>query len=85
MRSATVLTGAAVTLRMRKNHGTTVIALACTIDSPATGGIARHVRTGADGIVAGTYDVQYRVVYGSGAVQTFPTSGWNTIVVADPI
>lgn len=80
------LTGATVALRYRKN-GTLVpvTSLACTVDAPGTLGVARHVRSGADGFVAGVYDTQVQVTYVGGKVQTFPTQGWMTLVMVDPI
>jgi hypothetical protein len=79
------LTGAAVTLRMRKHPNHQVFPFATTIDAPTTAGVVRKVRSGGDGLVAGTYDVEYHVVFASGAVQTFPTAAPNTIVMRDPI
>jgi hypothetical protein len=72
------LTGAAVSFHMVSD--TTTVTGAASIVSAAAGTVSYTV-SATDLAVAGTYQQEWQVTFGDSTVLTFPSNGYNRIVV----
>lgn len=76
------LTGATVRMRMRPVHGGDLTLDApATVVSPATSGVVSYTWVDDDTAVPGEYEVEWVVTFSGGAEQSFPGSGYTTVIV----
>lgn len=86
--NAVSLTDAEVqgTLRSRGDDEAAPIDLPLDIDVPATDGRVRHTWEAGETDVAGEFDVEVRITFMDGAIQTLPSSGSAPrVVIAEHI
>lgn len=77
------LTNATVQMNLRSRGGT-VTTLPCTVDSPPTKGVVRHVWQPGETDTPGDYNLWFLVTYFTGQKQSFPNTGKLTVTIARP-
>jgi hypothetical protein len=79
------LTGASVRFHMRaKSDGTTKVDAAGAVISAAAGTI-KYAWAAADTDTNGRYEAEFEITYADSSVETFPNTGYITVVVKDDI
>lgn len=77
------LTGATVTFEMRDEYGAIVVQAAATPDADqvTNKGVVAFTFTAANTATAGKFLAEWKVDFGGGAIQTFPTRGFDKVYV----
>jgi len=78
------LTGASVSIVLRNRTTETVIKRAATILSPATAGLVEYQFVSGDTVVAGSYDLEWEIVFPDTRHLTVPDNSYHTLnILAD--
>lgn len=84
--SSVDLTGATVSLKMRKSGETSAVSLAGTASVvTADKGKVQYVWAAADTATVGSYEGEFEVTFSGGAIQTFPNDRYIDIEIVDDI
>lgn len=78
-----------VTLLAQKNTGGTALSRACVKESPQTSGKVTYTFVTADwnagGFTVGRYNIEWELVYSTGAKLTIPTDGYLVLQVGQDL
>ena len=77
------VTGASVQFHMRSS-GSVIVDAVASIVTPASG-IVEYSWAPADTATVGSYQAEFEVTYASGAVETFPNTGYIRVRIRDDI
>jgi hypothetical protein len=74
------LTSATCTFQMRLRRGAVVIDSLAVVES-ASPPVVRYNWADGDTGTVGTYEAEFRVTYADGAIETFPNSGFISVLI----